>query len=103
MKLSLYITEKQFNSFTPVEADASLKSVDDFEGCDINIELFVVVLMLSRDSLNELKTAATKTVYPKVAFYHRGNCIDAVFYELATDEHQFEYAACVISDFLGAL
>lgn len=101
MKLPVYITEKQINSSTPVEPDESLKSQEDFDSCDVNIEFFVVALMLSADSLKELKIAADNTKYPKVAFYHRGKCIDAYFYEYASDEHVYEYSVSALRDFLG--
>lgn len=103
MKLPIYIKSAQINGLTPTVADNSIVSIDDFDNKDINIELLVVVLMLDHASLKELQHVAATCGYTNVAFYHRGKCIDAFFYEVSTDEHEYVYPSLVVADFLSGL
>lgn len=103
MKLPLYISSKTFNCATPIEADETLITSEDFENKDVNIEFFIVALMLSHDSLKELQAAAETSEYPNVVFFHRGKCIDAVFFHEATDDYAHIYTSETIAAFLSAI
>lgn len=103
MKLPIYIQSKQINGMTPQVADSTIISIEDFDNKDINIELLIVVLMLSQVSMQELVEAAKATEYSTVAFYHRGKCIDAFFYDVASDEHEFSYPVSSIIQLFGSV